>query len=280
MANADRGEWSRYYRLGGSKPVEALHARFIGHRYPRHVHDYFVVGLVESGAQSYSYRGARHVTPVGHIFLVNPDEPHTGEAAASEGYVYRTLYARADVFARVAEDLGGRRFVPFFKDAVIDDPSLAASLFRFHKALAHKASLAECEPHLLHTLARLIARHGEPRIAPKPAGRERNVVRRAREYIEAHFAEDVSLSSLAALASLSPFYFARAFTRETGLPPHTYLESVRIRKACAFIEEGQPLAAAALSSGYADQSHLTRRFKRFLGMTPGQYLRESKIRQD
>src|SRR5579863_5737223 len=95
VERTDRNEWSRYYRLPGSESVEALHAHFVSHRYPRHVHDYFVVGLVEIGAQSYWYRGERHTTPAGQIFLVNPDEPHTGEAATPEGYVYRTLYSGA-----------------------------------------------------------------------------------------------------------------------------------------------------------------------------------------
>src|SRR5271154_864560 len=90
----ERTEWSRYYRLPIDS-LEALHACFVTHCYPRHVHDYFVIGLVESGAQAYWYRGERHVTPAGQIFLVNPDGPHTGEAASLDGYVYRTLYPSA-----------------------------------------------------------------------------------------------------------------------------------------------------------------------------------------
>jgi AraC-like DNA-binding protein len=98
--------------------------------------------------------------------------------------------------------------------------------------------------------------------------------------LEANFASDVSLAELANLVSLSPYYFARAFTRDTGLPPHQYLEGLRIRTARALLDQGEPVAIAALSVGYSDQSHLTRRFKRFLGITPGQYIRAGKIRQD
>jgi AraC-like DNA-binding protein len=243
------------------------------------VHDYFVIGLVESGAQSYSYRGVRHVTPRGHVFLVNPDEPHTGEAAAPEGYVYRTLYARLDYLVRVAADVGTRLTIPYFEGAVLNDPHLADSLCHFHSSLTEKAPKVECEWLLLFALARLIARHASPLVTPRPVGKERSAAKRAREYIEAHFAEDVALSKLAALVSLSPYYFARSFEREIGIPPHTYLESVRIRKAREFLNQGQTLISAALSAGYGDQSHLTRRFKRFLGITPGQYAK-GKIRQD
>ncbi len=273
-------EWSRYYRLDGPISVEALHAHFVAHRYPRHVHDYLVVGLVESGAQSYSYRGARHITPAGSIFLVNAGEPHTGEAATSGGYVYRALYQSTDCLARAADDVSARCVRPGFRGAVVDDPPLAASLFRFHRSLAENAPNSESELHLLRALARLIECHTSPGVILRSAGKEWPACKCAREYIDAYFAEEVSLSKLADLVSLSPYYFARSFEREIGLPPHAYLESVRIKKARELLDQGHTIVSAALLAGFGDQSHLTRRFKQFLGITPGQYVRESKIRQD
>lgn len=275
----ERSEWSRYYRLPVNS-VEALHARFVTHCYPRHSHDYFVIGLVESGAQAYWYRGQRHVTPAGQIFLVNPDEPHTGESATLDGYVYRTLYPSEDLLARLVEDTGAGRGVPYFTGSVLNDPVLVRLLSRLHQRLAGQASNSECESLLFKGLAHLIAHHSENPVSPKPAGSERGAVRRAREYLEANFSQDVSLSELATLVSLSPFYLARAFESEIGLPPHAYLEGVRIRKAREILDRGSDLVSTALAVGYSDQSHLTRRFKRFLGITPGQYIRESKIRQD
>jgi AraC-like DNA-binding protein len=133
---------------------------------------------------------------------------------------------------------------------------------------------------LFRALAHLIVHHSETRVGPRLAGCERESVRRAREHLEANFSADVSLSELGTLVSLSPFYLARAFEREIGLPPHAYLEGVRIRKAREILDQGSDLASTALAVGYSDQSHLTRRFKRFLGITPGHYIRESKIRQD
>jgi len=126
----------------------------------------------------------------------------------------------------------------------------------------------------------LIEHHSENPRTSSPVGNERPAVRRAREYLEANFSEDVSLSELAAVVSLSPFYLARSFGGDVGVPPHTYLEGVRVRKAREFLDRGRDLVSTALAVGYSDQSHFTRRFKRFLGITPGQYIRESKIRQD
>ena len=254
MNNA-RKEWSRYYHDPGIEGLEVLHARFVGHQYPRHAHEYFVIALVESGAVSYWYRGAEHVAPAGQVFVVNPDEAHTGKSATPGGYFYRVVYPFTDYLAQLAEDVGGRRVIPFLKGSVHRDARLVALLSRFHGALAAKAPKAECESLLLRALAHLIRRYADPQVRRTRIGREHPAVREARAFIEGHYAEDISLSTLATLVSLSPYYFARAFQRETGLPPHGYLENVRIRKAREFLDQGQSLVSAALSAGYSDQSH-------------------------
>lgn len=253
-------EWTRYYRVDGAS---ALHARFVAHRYPRHAHAYGVVGLVDSGAQSYWYRGARHVTGAGQVFIVNPGEPHTGESAAPAGYVYRTLYLDPS---------------PCFSGTVLSDARLAASLARFHDALACGAPRLEQDALLARALTRL-ARYSDAAVSASPVGRESHAVAQVREYIEAHFAQDLSLATLAGVVGLSPHYFARAFQRAMGVPPHGYLESVRIAKARELLDRGESIVSSAISVGYADQSHLTRRFKRFLGITPGQYIRALVARQ-
>ena len=273
MGRAVKHEWSKYYRIPGTS-IEALHAGFVTHQYPRHSHDFFVIGLIEAGAQSYWYRGARHVTPEGQVFLVNPDEPHTGESAAAEGYVYETLYPHPQALAGIAGDVTGTARAPYFAAAVLKDPLLAHALSKCHACIASNAGSAECELLFLQAMERLITAHAGDPCTLARAGSERPAVKRTREYLEANFAEDVSLAELAQLASLSPYYFARAFEKEVGLPPHRYLEGVRIRRAKALLAAGESIAATAVSVGYADQSHLSRRFKRFLGINPGQYVAE------
>lgn len=263
-------EWSRYYRKTGLHDLEALHARFVRHSFALHSHDYYVVGYVEWGAQSYRYQRERHVTSVGEIFLVHPGEPHTGEAAAADGYVYRTVYPRTELMQHVAAAFG-LSGLPYFRRAVVRDEVLNARVIRFHRALAQGATALAIESHLLAALSCLIAHHAEQRSVVPPVRAERAISRRAREYIDAHFDSDISLSQLAALVDRSPFHFARAFTSDVGLPPHVYLDTVRIRKARELLDRSSPIAEVALAVGYADQSHLTHRFKRLLGITPGQY---------
>ena len=96
-------------------------------------------------------------------------------------------------------------------------------------------------------------------------------VRRVREYlVEAH-AGNVSLEDLAKVANLSPYHLHRVFTREVGMPPHAFQTQVRISRSRVLLNEGKPLHAVAAETGFADQSHFTREFKRYVGLTPGAY---------
>lgn len=273
---AEHDEWTSYYRPRGVTGVAALHAHFVDHRYPRHAHAYSVVGLVESGVQSFSYKGARHLTPAGRIFIVNQGEPHTGEAAVEGGYLYRTLCLDPGFLTRALYDLSGSHGSPCLEGVVLEEPELARALLRFHRALAQRATAIEQESLLLEAVRLLLTRHSDMRGAASRDLAEPRAVARARDYIEAHFADDISLSKVAEIVCLSPFHFARLFTKVAGMPPHAYLESVRIRNACALLDQGKPIASVAASVGYADQSHLTKRFRRFLGITPRQYVKEDE----
>ncbi len=83
----------------------------------------------------------------------------------------------------------------------------------------------------------------------------------------------VDLATLAALTGLSRFQVLRAFKRRYGLPPHTYQLRVRLGKAQEALRRGEAPAMVAAATGFVDQSHLARHFKRALGVTPGQYVR-------
>jgi len=84
-------QWVRLHRLSSPYPVEVVHAHYVEHRFARHAHEHFVVGLIEQGVQQYSYRGSEHTTPAEQIFFVDGSEPHTGESATPDGYICRTL---------------------------------------------------------------------------------------------------------------------------------------------------------------------------------------------
>jgi AraC-like DNA-binding protein len=98
-------------------------------------------------------------------------------------------------------------------------------------------------------------------------------VTQAVDFIHDNYAGGLSLSDIAAAAHLSPFHLSRIFKKATGVSPHRYLLQVRVNSARSLLAAGaggRSLAEVAAAVGFADQSHLTRHFKRMLGVTPKQ----------
>lgn len=121
------------------------------------------------------------------------------------------------------------------------------------------------------TLAQLIVRYAQQRPVLPAIGRETQATRVVREYLETHYAENILLEELAEMTQLMPLRLLRVFRQQMGLPPHTYLIQVRVAQAKRLLRSGMAIAQVASDTGFADQSHLTRHFKRILGVTPGQY---------
>jgi AraC-like DNA-binding protein len=260
----------RLPELGG---VELMRAHYVTQSFPRHTHEGFGVGMIEHGALGFYYRGRNIVASPGVINLVNPDEVHTGHAASAQGWTYRMFYFGADLLQNAASLLSGRQeHIPFFQDGVIHDNDLAGMIHSLHVDLEeNKASLLEKESHFLMVLTQLITRHSDDPPVFKPVGREHLPVKRAKEYIKEHYEENLSIERLSSVANLSPFHFIRAFRNHVGLPPHAYLTQIRVRRAKSFLKKGWKISDAAYKTGFADQSHFSKHFKRIMGFTPGQY---------
>jgi transcriptional regulator of acetoin/glycerol metabolism/AraC-like DNA-binding protein len=127
---------------------------------------------------------------------------------------------------------------------------------------------------VVHSRAR-ISTLGDLRMAtaPEPSrgGLPPSVTRRVCDYIEGHLDEKIRLDGLAALAGLSTDHFARAFHQSVGAPPHTYLLRRRLEQVEQMLRETHtPLSEIALATGFSDQSHLARHFRRWAGMSPRQ----------
>lgn len=107
---------------------------------------------------------------------------------------------------------------------------------------------------------------------PREAGLARTTLRIVTTYIEDHLAEDLSLSDIAAVASLSPYHFAHLFKKSTGLSPHQYVIHRRVERAKLLLASTNwPLTYIAHNVGFANESHLAKHFKRLTGLSPKHY---------
>ena len=252
--------------------VELLQAHYVRHAYPRHSHDYYVLCVIEEGMQSFTHQGSKHITHPGGVILINPGAVHTGEAADSQGFRMCSIYPTTAHMQRALHELTGRQQgLPFFGEVQVNQPEIAVDLLALHSALREEAGTLECEERFLWTLAQLIKRYADKPYSENRLGKETQAVCKTRQFIHEHFCEGISLQQLADQVAFNPYYLLRVFRAEVGMPPYAYLESVRIRQAQRLIKAGKPLAEVAAEVGFSSQSHLNQRFKRIIGVTPGQY---------
>jgi AraC-like DNA-binding protein len=254
--------------VAGVLPVLAESA----HAFSRHTHEQFGVGVIESGAQkSRSGRGQVEAGP-GDVITVNPGEVHDGTPIGDVGRRWRMLYLDAPRVAESASLLGAAGGGAYeFEQPVVCRSQTAAAFGRLFAAMTSDDPIAPLasEGLLLELLYALRGRRaGTPAVRGVP-----DTLARARSLIDDDPSATVTLADLATVTGLDRFQVLRAFTRATGLTPHAYLVQRRIDRVRRLIAAGRPLAEAAVASGFADQSHMTRVFVRKYGISPGAYAR-------
>ncbi|MFD8224659.1 AraC family transcriptional regulator [Streptomyces massasporeus] len=242
--------------------VEVFHARFTEYAYPMHVHDAWTLLIVDTGAVRYDLDRHEHGTPHDTVSLLPPHVPHNGSPVTPEGFRKRVLY------------LDGTHLGDEFIGAAVDRPDLRDPLLRrrvgqLHGALGRPGEELEAESRLLFVGERLRGHlRGDP-VSPRPA--DPVLARRLRELLDERIVEGVALREAAGLLGVHPAHLVRAFSAAYGIAPHQYLTSLRVGRARRLLLEGRSPGDTAVAAGFYDQSHLTRHFRRLVGVPPGRY---------
>lgn len=267
----------RFYKTSESMNISAVQGENVAHGFPRHAHDVYCIGYVHQGSRIIRKNGASTVIPEGGLFVLNPGEAH--ECSSLNGaHSYSVICTGTDVMDTLSSQMSGKdSATSYFRDLPIHDNSLKTLFLRFYQVIKNSPSILERDEALLALLSTLVLRHSINGPELKNTGLHGDAILRVREFITENYARDLSLKQLSGIACLSPFYFQRMFLETTGISPHDYLVQQRIRKAKELLASGNSLAQVAQDTGFADQSHFTRIFKRLTGITPGAFCRS--IRQ-
>jgi AraC-like DNA-binding protein len=254
--------WTRAWKPAVAGIREVFHARFADHAYPLHTHDVWTLFIVDDGAIRYDLHGRPRAAESSMAYILPPHVAHDGKAAAESGFVNRVVYVET---SGLGEELIG---------AAVDQPMLRDRLMRerlaaLNDALRHPDDALEAETRFAFITERIGSLLGSPDLAERvPAT---GLADGLRAHLDASLFERVTLGDASAALGASPTQLTRAFQRRFGLPPHAYVTGKRLEAARERILGGQPLADVAAEVGFVDQAHLTRRFKGFLGTTPGAF---------
>jgi AraC-like DNA-binding protein len=245
---------------------EVLHATFTDFAYPPHTHDGWTLLIVDDGCISYQL-ARRHYTAYGQtVTLLPPQIPHDGSTVYGS-FRKRVLYLETtelDVeLAAVAVD---RPALP--------DLTLHRRIASLHQSLTEAANDPEPEIRLAFIIERLRRHLGQVPDA-EHTGRQRMLAHALRDLLDEHFVRGMRLQEAATLLGVNVTHLIRAFSAEFGISPHQYVIGRRVSLARRLLLAGEPVEQVAGTAGFYDQPHLTRSFRRIVGMTPGQFARSA-----
>ncbi|MGF6700203.1 AraC-like DNA-binding protein [Paraburkholderia sp. MM5496-R1] len=263
---------ARYWRTPLLPGADLLTAEYHDHEFAPHWHDAYTIPVIVAGAECYRYSGEHHVAEAGSVPVINPGELHTGSKAVEAGWRYRVMYAPVGFLCALADEVAGKpQALPWFAPGVIRDSDLATRLAHAHRLLETGDDALAAETAMLDALSTLLVRYARTRPAAARVATDDTRVALMQERLTGDLVEPVTLAEVAKAAGLSPFHAARLFTQSTGLPPHAWRNQVRLQRALAPLRAGVPVTDVAAASGFTDQSHFTRHFRRMFGVPPGQW---------
>lgn len=254
-------------RIGtGAEGLERLEAFFKGQAFAPHRHDRYAIGVTLRGVQTFRYRGERRQCLPGEGHILHPDETHDGGAGGDDGFGYRIIYIDP---ALVQEALGGRP-LPFAADPVVkrrDMKSLADCLADFDEPIADLDRLD-----IASTVAGVLER-----CAASSSKRRAPLHMTALSHVRDLILDDPTIlhpaEEFEAVSGLDRWTVARQFRAAFGTSPTRFRTMRQLEVARGMIEGGAAICDAALDAGFADQSHMSRMFKRTYGLTPATWVR-------
>jgi AraC-like DNA-binding protein len=265
-------ECMSFWRADGPGGTEFLRGRYRKLRFAPHAHDRYLFGLITDGALEISDPGRSAIAAAGQVILYNHDQVHWGQSAARDGWSIHSIYVPPQDLDRTAREMGAPAGGTIgFRKIVAEDRILAQGIASLcaagsldHGALAKESLLSA-------VLAEALTRHADRYVRRPAVGRESRATRLAREFIDDNYARNLSLGELSEVSGIGRYWLIKAFKTAYGIPPYVYLTNVRVRHALRLLRDGMGIAEAALTCGFADQSHLSRMFKRSTGVTPGRF---------
>lgn len=211
----------------------------------------------------------------GSLFLAMHNHAHVCQAQGpfellTAAFPFSALKERLDVVCPSFSDFGALHACAFA------DPEAERLLRALWRSADNDApsTLLRIEGSLNMLLARLLELTGKATYTfNREAALSTQMVEQVREYIHAHLMETIRLDELAAIADCSVFQISRRFKQSLGCSPHTYLTRIRIEQVKRMLASPRPITLTdiAASCGFSDQAHMTRVFKKQVGLTPGDY---------
>ena len=251
--------------------VEAYHFQGIMQKFPNHFHEYYVIGFIEGGKRHLICKNKEFNIEPGDLLLFNPHDNHTCEQMDEKALDYRCINVQPDIMRKAVFEITGKNDLPYFTPQVVFHSDFVPLLRELHLMIMQEEKDFRKEEIFFFLLEQLIEEYTEQGVPPSDTEQSAEIESMC-DFLEENYMKNITLNDLSNLTGLSKYYLLRSFTKQKGISPYSYLETIRIDKAKNLLKQGILPIDVALQTGFTDQSHFSHFFKKFIGLTPKQYM--------
>ncbi|MDF2505357.1 AraC family transcriptional regulator [Clostridium sp.] len=251
--------------------IEAYSFKGIMQKFPNHFHNYYVIGFIESGQRHLSCKNKSYNIETGDLIIFNPGDTHTCKQIDNGTLDYRCINIQSDIMKNIVLQITNKEYLPYFTEPVLFHNNLVSSLRELHFMIIEEEKDFKKEEIFFFIMEQLIGEYSD--VISSFLSQEPNTeIKTVCDFLQNNYMKNIKLNDLSTLTGISKYYLLHSFTKQKGISPYSYLESIRIDKAKKFLEQGISPMEVALKTGFTDQSHFTNFFKKLIGLTPKQYM--------
>jgi AraC-like DNA-binding protein len=240
--------------------------------FPDHIHNSHVLWLNSEGGEQYKMNGCTTTLQPGCLSIIEPGIVHSNNSLDPTKRHLRSLYLDKEFFSYLEKLVTGESRRDFnLPTSVIENYQCWRAAILLHEAIFNNHDQLWVDELIVSIFTRIEKLQFRKINCRESSGNSGYRLKNLVEFMRTKVSDDISLEDLAEIARCTSYHVIRLFRNRVGMSPHAYLIQLRLEKARELIDRGQSIADAALLAGFSDQSHLTRRFKKRYGLTPGLY---------
>ncbi|MBP2630458.1 MAG: transcriptional regulator, AraC family [Firmicutes bacterium] len=230
-----------------------------------HCHNEVSIGVVESGMSLVNCQGINFDVGHNHLVVFPPRVMHQCAPKDINTWKFKMLYIDNNWLESV-----------FSEDSIISiaiknlNAASINQIKSFFSFLESKASPLEKETMLITTLTDIFS-FTNTALYPTINSNCNDTVYSLHNYLEKHYLENITLDEMTDLSGITKYHLIRLFQKSYAMTPHAYLMQLRINHAQMMLKKGKDIAYVAYEVGFYDQSHFSKSFKEYCGVTPYLY---------
>ncbi|MFL1897473.1 AraC family transcriptional regulator [Aquimarina sp. 2-A2] len=245
--------------------IEVKSATFIDKNFPFHFHQCWSLACIENGSENIAFNNSEFLVSKNALQLIPPYSIHKNWSNTNSPWTYKALYISDDVIKSVSKkinaDYSHLASFPYFLSYCTSEFEInEASIFKILENLLLDALNGDAQSYFQKNTD--------------------NSFEDILNYLSLNYNQSITLEMLEQTFKVNKFKLQKSFKKSIGLTPLEYLTTIRIENSKKLFYTDVPLVEIALESGFYDQSHFTHSFKKYVGVTPGNYKKNSKILQD